>query len=113
VGIPLTGVGQETDPVRLNAVCDPHLATVDHKIISSWILVCNNINFQEGGELHSLVNLYGNMRTTWNDNYKHYNVMQFLSHTCTSLSLQCTTKYYHHTNFTFLWHSSSLYASHV
>ena len=35
VGIPLTGVGQETDPVRLNPVCDPHLATIDDKVISS------------------------------------------------------------------------------
>lgn len=36
VGLSLAGVGQETHPVCLGSICDPHLAAVNHQIISSW-----------------------------------------------------------------------------
>ena len=36
VGLSLAGVGQETHPVCLGSICDPHLAAVNHQIISAW-----------------------------------------------------------------------------
>ena len=39
VGIALTGVGKEADPVRLDSIGDPHFTAIDHKIISTYIML--------------------------------------------------------------------------